>query len=106
MERKKESEEGQPRHRPIIVKFVNDRSRQKFFHQKKKLKGSGIFENLIQRRAQLMKDVKRIAGVRWSTDGDIFTFDYFGKIFKVTRNEDLKKVKPTLLDSRRNSSSV
>ena len=72
---KKESEEGQPRHRPIFAKFVSDRSRQKLFHPKKKLKGTGIsiFENLTQRRAQLMKEVKRIAGVRsvWSNDGNI-----------------------------------
>ena len=93
----KESEDGQPKHRPIIAKFVSDRSRQKLFHQKKKLKGTGIsiFENLTQRRAQLMKDVKRIAGVRnvWSNDGNTFTFDHFGKIFKVTRNEDLEESK-------------
>ena len=106
---KKESKEGQPIHRPITVKFVSDRSKQKLFHQKKKLKGTGIsiFENLTQRRAQLMKEVKRIAGVRnvWSNDGNIFTLNHFGKIFKVTRNEDLKKVKPAL-DTRRNFSSV
>ena len=30
---KKESNEGQPIHRPIIVKFVSDRSKQKLFHQ-------------------------------------------------------------------------
>ena len=55
----KESEDGQPKHRPIVVKFASDRSRWKLFHQKKKLKGTGIpiFENLTQRRAQLMKDV-------------------------------------------------
>ena len=46
----KESEDGQPKHRPVIAKFVSDRSRQKLFHQKKKLKGTGIsiFENLTQ----------------------------------------------------------
>ena len=106
---KKESKEGQPIHRPIIVKFVSDRSKQKLFHQKKKLEGTGIsiFENLTQRRAQLMKEVKRIAGVKnvWSNDGNIFAFNHFGKIFKVTRNEDLKKVKPAL-DTRCNFSSV
>ena len=106
---KKESKEGQPIHRPIIVKIVSDRSKQKLFHQKKKLKGTGIsiFGNLTQRRAQLMKEVKRIAGVRnvWSNDGNIFTFNHFGKIVKVTRNEDLKKVKPAL-DTRCNFSSV
>ena len=37
--------------------------------------------------------------------GDIFTFGHFGKIFKVTRNKDLKKLKP-VLDTRRNFSSV
>ena len=54
-----------------------------------------------------MKDVKRIAGLRnvWLNDGNIFTFDHFGKIFKVTRNEDLKKVKP-VLDTQRDVSSV
>ena len=54
-----------------------------------------------------MKEVKRIAGVRnvWSNDGNIFTFDHFGKIVEVTRNEDLKKVKP-VLDTRRDVSSV
>ena len=106
---KKESKEGQPIHRPIIVKFVSDRSKQKLFHQKKKLKGTGIsiFENLTQGRAQLMKEVKRIAGVRnvWSNDGNIFTFNHFAKIFKVTRNEDLKKVK-LALDTRCNFSSA
>ena len=105
----KESEDGQPKHRPIIAKFFSDRSRQKLFHKKKKLKGAGIsiFENLTQRRGQLMKDVKRIAGVRnvLSNDGNIFIFDHFGKIFKVTRNEDLKKVKP-VVDTRRDVSSV
>ena len=95
--RKKESEDGQQRHRPIIAKFVNDRSRQKLFHQKKKLKGTGIsiFENLTQRRAQLMKDVKKIAGVRnvWSNDGDIFTFDHFGKIFSKSQKRGLVESK-------------
>ena len=80
-----ESEDGQLKHRSIIAKFVSDRSRQKLFHQKKKLKGTGIsmLENLTQQRAQLMKDAKRIAGVRnvWSTDSNKFTFDHFGKIF-------------------------
>ena len=54
-----------------------------------------------------MKEVKRIAGVRnvSSNDGNIFTFNHFGKIFKVTRNEDLKKVKPAL-DTHCNFSSV
>ena len=51
--------------------------------------------------------IKRIAGIRniWSNDGNIFTFDHFGKIFKVTRNEDLKKVKPAL-DTQGGVSSV
>ena len=107
---KHESEDGQLRHhRPIMAKFVSDRSRQKLFHQEKKLKGTeiSIFENLTQRTAQLMKDIKKIAGIRnvWSNDGNIFTFDHFGKIFKVTKNEYLKKVKP-VLDTRRNFSSV
>ena len=63
---KKEFEEEQPRRYLIIVKFISDRQRLKYFHQKKKLKGTGIsiLENLTQQRAQLMKDVKRIAGVR------------------------------------------
>ena len=79
------------------------------FKKRNKLKGTGtsIFENLTQRRAQLMKDVKRIAGVRnvWSDDGNIFTFDHFGKISEVTRNEDLKIVAP-VFDTCRNFSSV
>ena len=50
---KKESKEGQPIHRPIIVKFVSDRSKQKLFHQKKKLKGTGIsiFEILLNEKS-------------------------------------------------------
>ena len=63
--------------------------------KRKKLKGTGIsmFENLTQRRAQLMKEVKRIAGVRnvWSNDGNIFTFNHFGKIFKVTKKRGLEE---------------
>ena len=41
-----------------------------------------------------MNDVKRIAGVRnvCPNYGNIFTFDHFWKIFKVTRNEDLTPV--------------
>ena len=40
-----------------------------------------------------------------SNDGNIFTFFHFGKIFEVTKNEELKKVRP-VLDNHRNFSSV
>ena len=67
------------------------------FKAKKLLKGSGIaiFENLMTRRASLLKDVKRIAGNRkaWTIDGNILTFDMEGKIFTVRKIEDIRKVR-------------
>ena len=51
--------------RPIIIKFIGYRSRQKVFKQKRKLKGNrtgiSLFENLTKRRTMLMKEVKKIA---------------------------------------------
>ena len=95
---KKTDQDGNVMSRPIIIKFINHRSRQKVFKVKKKLKDSvySIFENLTKRRSSLMTDVKKIAGFRrvWTADGNIFTFDRNGKIFNVKTHEDLKRVKP------------
>ena len=95
--RKRIDQDGHQIDRPIIIKFIGYRSRQKVFKQKRKLKGTGIslFENLTKRRTMLMNDVKKIAGLKnvWSMDGNIFTFDHIGKILHVQTFEDLSKVR-------------
>ena len=84
---RKTDQDGNVTSRPVIIKFISYRSRQKVFKVKKKLKDSGysLFENLTKRRSSLMADVKKIAGFRrvWTADGNIFTFDRNGKIFNV-----------------------
>ena len=94
---KRIDQDGHQIDRPIIIKFIGYRSRQKVFKQKRKLKGTGISlsENLTKRRTMLMNDVKKIAGLKnvWSRDSNIFTFDHSGKILHVKTFEDLSKVR-------------
>ena len=84
---RKTDQYGNVMSRPIIIKFISYRSRQKVFKVKKKLKDSdySLLENLTKRRSSLMTDVKKIAGYRraLTADGNIFTFDRNGKIFNV-----------------------
>ena len=92
--RKRNYQDGHQIDRPIIIKFIGYRSRQKVFKQKRKLKGTciSLFENLTKRRTMLMNDVKKLAGFKnvWSMDGNIFTFDHSGKILHVKTFEDLR----------------
>lgn len=61
--------------RPMIVKFVSYRTRQKIFQEKKVLKGTKITitESLTARRTQLMKCAKERFGLKnvWTMDGKI-----------------------------------
>ena len=68
------------------------------FKVKRKLKGTGIsiVENLTERRAELLQEVKKIAGYKnvWTMDGRILTFGRNGQKIQVRRKEDFRNVRP------------
>ena len=69
---RRDPKDGRAVNRPIIKRFVGYKSRDKVFKVKRKLKGTGIsiFENLTERRAELLQEVKKIADYKnvWTMD--------------------------------------
>ena len=94
----RDPKDGRAVNRPIIIRFVGYKSRDKVFKVKRKLKGTGIsiFENLTERRAELLQEVKKIAGYKnvWTMDGRILTFGRNGQKIQVRRKEDFRNVRP------------
>ena len=80
---KREPKDGRAVNRPIIIRFVGYKSRDNVFKVKRKLKGTGIsiFENLMERRIELLQEVKKIAGYKnvQTMDGRILTFGRNGQ---------------------------
>ena len=89
--------DGRAVNHPIIIRFVGYKSRDKVFKVKRKLIGTGfsIFENLMERRAELLQEVKKIAGYKnvWTMDGRILTFGRNGQKIQVRRKEDFRNVR-------------
>ena len=84
---RRDPKNGRAVNRPIIIRFVGYKSRDKVFKVKRKLKDTGIsiFENLTERRAELLQEVKKIAGYNnvCTMDGRILTFGRNGQKIQV-----------------------
>ena len=84
---RRDPKDGRAVNRPIIIRFVGYKSRDKVFKVKRKLKDTGISisENLTERRAELLQEVKKIAGYKnvWTMDGRILTFGRNGQKIQV-----------------------
>jgi hypothetical protein len=81
--------DGSSRPRPIIVRFVGYRYRQRVFAAKKKLKGSGVTvrEDLTARRMEVYRTAAEKHGVRntWTLDGRVLWLDSQGRKGVATR---------------------
>lgn len=97
--RPKISEDGKPKPRPIIIKFVSYTQREAIYRAKKHLKGTKLLitESLtptrmsIYREAQQMVKSGTISNV-WSQDGRIVILDNKDKKVNITKLSDLDKL--------------
>lgn len=69
------AEDGRPRWRPIIVRFISYRDRRRVFQAKKQLKGTevSVREDLTAQRAEVLRAAVAKYGVRntWTLDGRV-----------------------------------
>lgn len=81
--KKRRSEDGAERHRPIIVRFTSYRDRRIVFMAKRKLKATGITirEDLTSARVDLLKKAteKFGRGKAWTLDGKVMWVDDRGR---------------------------
>lgn len=82
--------------RPVILLFDSTKFRNKVFHTKKLLKGSGlvIVEELSRINSDIFRQAKERFGVKkvWSRDGRIFV-NLNGKIHMIGSTEEIKTLK-------------
>ena len=82
--------------RPIIVKFLSHNTRSQVYHNKRKLKGSGIgiSESLTKKRADLYSTVLRHSNVSsvWTNDGRIIALLTDSKKVVLESSNELTKL--------------